>query len=267
VEDREGRALYVNGKIDAHTSSDLTTRSMTALVPLSLAPRIERVFVIGLGGGLSTAIVGSFGEVERVRVAEISQGVIDALPWFEEVHERIEAHREKVELVRGDAYRLLLTDPERYDVILSEPSSTWVAGVEKLFSEEFYREAARRLRPGGVYAQWITVGYLDDATFVAVLRTFRRVFPWVTVWQTGRSSMLLLGSEAPVPLDVERLVARRVLVGSARARTRIEVLPGNSDGNDVVEVRLHKVSLVLEEDARWLVGRAAIAGCAETTLQ
>ena len=45
----------------------------------------------------------------------------------------------------------LLRSPDRYDVITSEPSNPWVAGVEMLFSREFLALAKDRLAPGGVF--------------------------------------------------------------------------------------------------------------------
>ena len=43
----------------------------------------------------------------------------------------------------GDARETLLTTRERYDIIVSEPSNPYRAGIASLFTVEFYRAAAR----------------------------------------------------------------------------------------------------------------------------
>ena len=50
-----------------------------------------------------------------------------------------------------DARNFLFTTRERYDLIVSEPSNPWIAGVATLFTSEFYRAAQSRLLPGGVF--------------------------------------------------------------------------------------------------------------------
>jgi len=208
VEDARGRALYVNGKPDSHTADDRVARTLTALTPLSIAPKTERVFIIGLGAGLSTSVAAQFDEVERVEVAEISQGVIDVLPRFAAANVGLEANRGKVEIVRGDARQVLLRSPDRYDLILCEPSSTWVSGVEKLFTLDFYQQAIDKLEPGGLYAQWLIVGNMDDETFVSILATFAKAFPWSTAWSAGGGTLTLLGGRAAPVVDFDRVVAR-----------------------------------------------------------
>ena len=63
----------------------------------------------------------------------------------------------------GDARETLLTSRERYDVIASEPSNPFRAGIASLFTVEYYRAAARRLTADGVFAQWVQ-GYEIDAS-------------------------------------------------------------------------------------------------------
>ena len=51
----------------------------------------------------------------------------------------------RVHLTFADAREVLLTSRERYDVIFSEPSNPYRAGVSSLFTREFYRAAGKRL--------------------------------------------------------------------------------------------------------------------------
>ena len=59
-----------------------------------------------------------------------------------------------VRLLIGDGRSHLRLSDRQYDVIVSEPSNPWMAGVAALFTREFFEAARARLRSGGVFCQW-----------------------------------------------------------------------------------------------------------------
>lgn len=206
---KKDRILFVNAKPDAHTGMDQTTRALAPLLPLSIAPnKVEEVFIIGLGAGLSTGIATAFKEVKHVEVAEISQGVINSLPYFKDYNYGIEKRPEKYTIHNGDAYKILKGKNKKYDVIICEPSNPWVSGVEKLFSQEFYQQAAKKLNSNGLYAQWFPLFHTDEETFKIILKTFQSVFPYTTVWSAKGMALTLLGSFQPFTPNKELLISR-----------------------------------------------------------
>jgi len=204
----ENRSILVNGKSDGALSSDYPTMAMTALIPALMAEKHESCFVIGFGTGVTTGELAALDDTRTVSVAEISHGVIEAAPLFDEGNLRA-SRNPKVSIRRGDAYRTLLQSREVYDVIISEPSNPWVVGVEMLYSREFLEAARERLAPGGVYAQWFHVYESDPEVVELVLRTYTSVFPNISVWYTLASDMLLLGfNQVDRALDIEALEER-----------------------------------------------------------
>jgi hypothetical protein len=95
--------------------------------------------------------------------------------------------------VRSDAYRALLRRDERFDVIVSEPSNPWAAGIEMLFSREFLRAARDRLAPGGVYVQWYHLYENSERSVELVLQTYAEVFDQVAIWRSQSTDLLLIG--------------------------------------------------------------------------
>jgi len=204
----ENLALYVNGKPDGTLIGDYPTMALTGLLPALLAEQHDRAFVIGLGTGVTAGELAALEATQQVTVAEISRAVIAANPLFAAGNLGV-SESPKVEIIRGDAYRTLLRRRERYDVIVSEPSNPWVAGVEMLYSREFLEAARARLAPGGVYGQWFHIYEVDDRIVDMVLRTYASVFPHVAVWFTGPLDLLLIGIDRPErALDVRALEAR-----------------------------------------------------------
>ncbi|MGH0030165.1 MAG: fused MFS/spermidine synthase [Myxococcota bacterium] len=217
------RSIMVNGKSDGSLRGDYHTMALAALVPALLADEYRRSFVIGWGTGVTAGELAALDGAEEVRVAEISSGVIASAPLFD--HGNLEASRNpKVVLRRGDAYRSLLRSEGSFDVIVSEPSTPWVTGVEMLYSREFLTAARDRLSPGGVYAQWLHRFESDVEVVELVMRTYAQVFPHVSVWFTQGQDVLLLGFLRPDrALDVDALRRRFELPEFARAFDRVGI--------------------------------------------
>ena len=204
----EGRVVFVNGKPDASVPGDEFTRTLTALIPLTLAPKNDEIFIVGLGAGLSTGIASAFSGTQSVKVCEIAKGVIEALPFFEKWNFNLNNNKEKVDIVNDDAYKVLKNEDKQYDLIFSEPSNTWVSGVEKIYSHEFLQEAAKKLKPHGLYSQWFPLFSTTDASFLSILHNFKKSFRYVTLWSAGGMATIILASHQPIETDLEKLAKK-----------------------------------------------------------
>lgn len=202
-----GLALLINGKADGSLIVDRGTQAMGALLPALLHPAPQRVFVLGLGTGMSAGWVSRLDGVERVDVAELEPAVVEAARHFSAANAQV-LERPNVRVWQGDGREWLLSASDQYDVIASEPSNPYRAGIANVFTREFYLAARARLRPGGYFAQWVQGYEVGVSTLRIVLKTLRTVFPHVEVWQTQPGDFLLLGTLEPVVVDVPRLRAR-----------------------------------------------------------
>src|SRR5439155_37572 len=73
--------------------------------------------------------------VESIDLVEIERAVVEALPAFAAVNGAVYADP-RVHVHVADGRTFLLTTRARYDVIVSEPSNPWMAGVANLFTDE-----------------------------------------------------------------------------------------------------------------------------------
>ena len=70
---------------------------------------------------------------------------MEASSFFEsENHQALSDPR--THLIVGDGRSHLLLSTQQYDVIISEPSNPWIAGVASLFTREFFRVRAHASR-------------------------------------------------------------------------------------------------------------------------
>ena len=197
-----GRILRTNGKADAGNRGDMHTQLMLGHLPLLLHPGPEQVLVIGLGAGITAGAVAQH-PVKALEVVEIEPAVMEAAAFFAaENHQVLQDPR--LRIVIGDGRNFLLSTPKTYDVITSEPSNPWIAGVASLFTREFYRAARARLRPGGIMCQWIHTYGIQPHDLRMVIRTFQTVFPHTTIWEMTSADLLLIGTAGPLVVDLDR---------------------------------------------------------------
>lgn len=197
------RNIRVNGKVDGSTKSDMKTQVGLALFPALAKPDSTRTLIIGYGTG--TTLGAALGLLDgEVVCAEIEPAVIEASPLFRKWnHMHDGAARGRI--VVNDGRNLLASDPGRYDLIISEPSNPWVAGVGSLFTEEFYEVARKRLRKGGVLAQWCQLYALSPDEYAMIVRTVMKGFrcgAWVRI---NEADTVLLASMEPIVIDASAL--------------------------------------------------------------
>lgn len=226
------RALLINGKTDATTGSgeDMAQQVLVGQVPLLLAPHARNVCVVGYGSGVTTHAVLTH-PVESVLTLELEGAVIEAAPFFEDA-----AHRPLADprsrLVVEDAGTYLRSTKENFDVIISEPSNPWIAGVGNLFTREFYQEARRRLNPGGVFCQWIQTYSVSPATLSTVFRTLKTTFKQGQLFYVESSGDLII-----LAVPDQELVLDRASMDAAFHR------PGVAE--DFARIGIHSLDDVL----------------------
>ncbi|MBI4861650.1 MAG: fused MFS/spermidine synthase [Candidatus Riflebacteria bacterium] len=216
------RLLRVSGKVDASDSGDMHTQLLLAHLPLLLHPAPRNVLVIGIGSGV-TAGAALTHPIDRLEAVEISQGVVAASTLFGHVNERYwEDSRARV--IVDDARHYLQLTPLSYDVIISEPSNPWMAGIVNLYTGEFFRIAASRMPADGLFCQWIHIYEMDRESLAMVMRTFQSVFPEVRGFVTGVAfDLLLIGSRRPIAPTLGAMAARLALPRTGGSLRRMGV--------------------------------------------
>lgn len=205
--DDHGYNFIVNGKIDGHIIADSGTQVMSGLLAALLHPNPRRALVIGLGTGSTAGWLGAIPSMDHIEVLELEPAIVrvarDCGPANMNVMDN-----PKVHVTLGDAREVLRTTRERYDIVFSEPSNPYRAGISSLYTEEFYRAAAERLADGGFFVQWVQTYEIDAGAVATAAVTLRQVFPSVAVWSTERGDLVLIGSHARQPVDVTRIRER-----------------------------------------------------------
>src|SRR5262249_2501 len=153
------------------TKEDQPTQLLLAHLPMVMRPESKEVFVLGFASGISCAAFLAH-PIDHLTVAENCPPVIRAAEFFSSWNRGVLTNP-VARILREDGRTVLkLSPPEKYDVIMSEPSNPWFASIGSIFSVEFYQLAASRLKPGGLMVQWFHVYEMHDGIVDLVIRTF-----------------------------------------------------------------------------------------------
>jgi len=182
----------------------MLTQKLLAHLPMLLHGSAREICIIGLGSGVTLASALAH-PIHAVDVLEISPEVVEASRLFSE-EKGAPVDDPRTHLVIADGRTHLALSTRKYDVIVSEPSNPWMAGVAALFTREFFEAARLRLAEHGVICQWVNTYDISSADLQSVVATFSGVFPHTTLWLAGDGDLLLVGSPEAMEPKLEQLV-------------------------------------------------------------
>jgi spermidine synthase len=231
-------------------SGDAETQILSGLLPLALYPARrppESVLVIGWGSGITVGAALQ-GPIRSLVAVELEREVLEAARHFEP-HNHVPQRDPRLRLVNEDGRNYLAVSPQRYDVIVSEPSNPWIAGCGNLFTREFFELVRRRLQQDGVYLQWLQAYEIAPDNVWSILGTLSDVFPATYVFRPVQSSadLLIVARKRPGKLDwstiaqhlshpgIRRELLARLLAGTAGVRRTTAGAPRNTDDNARIE--------------------------------
>lgn len=250
--------LIVNGKSDGSARRDAGTQVMAGMVAALLHPQPRTAMIVGLGTGTTAGWLAAVPSMQRVDVVELEPAVIRMAREYARVNHGA-LDNPKVHVAAGDARETLLVSRARYDIIFSEPSNPYRAGVASLYTREFYEAAGARLERGGIFAQWVQTYSIDADTARTIYATLTSVFPYVQTWTTNPGDVVLLASREPLTLDanaMRRRLEQEPFRGAAHAAWRVESAEGvlaHFIANEQVGAAFSKDARALNTDDRPVI--------------
>jgi spermidine synthase len=245
-------SLSIDGKVDASNAGDMQTQKLLAHVPLMLHARPRRVAIIGLGSGVTLGAALRH-PIEHADTIEISREVVEASRFFAtENHNALADPRSNVIVGDGRSHLMLTSAP--YDVIISEPSNPWMAGIASLFTREFFLAARRALAADGILCQWAHTYDISSTDLRSIVATFASVFPDGTMWLVGQGDVLLISSPVAIVSrlsNIDASFARPGIAGDlaevaiADAASVLAMYAGGS-----AEIRVYSEGAIAQTDDR-----------------
>jgi spermidine synthase len=163
--------------------------------------------VICVGTGTTLGAITDYDELRSISAVDLTKDVFDFATYFTPLNKRF-YEDPRVHKIVADGRHFLLSTDDAFDVITLEPPPPLDAGVVNLYSEEFYALAKRRMRQGGVIAQWVPLDMERGVLSKMILKAMLRKFAHVSLWLPGRMEGVAIGSDVPLQIDFGKLTDR-----------------------------------------------------------
>ena len=206
------RDMYLNGVEEASTRYwHVQLFKLLGILPTLLheSDGPKDAMVIAFGAGITAGSVLASDEVASLDVVDLNPDIEGINDLFTEVNGDV-FHQDRFHFHNDDGRNYLVTCNKKYDVIISDSTHPRAYDSWILYTEEFYRAVKERLKPGGVWAQWVPVlGSMRGELMRIHLNTFKKVFPTATVWYVyGSDQAFLVATPEPLRIDAQRLQAQ-----------------------------------------------------------
>jgi len=193
--------------------------------PLLLHAAPERVLALGISADIAVPEILKH-PVRSVDAVNPDPAVLTLIKPYLDPSARSAWEDKRVHWTTADPRVWVRQHRGTYDVILQTWPDPQNAALNRLFTREFFSEARRALRPGGVleFTMASSENYLPDEvayTNAVLLASARTAFPQVEVIPGSR--MIVLAGDGPVALEpgilarryAERAIKNRVIVPSS----------------------------------------------------
>jgi spermidine synthase len=204
------RQFHVSGKVEASADlQDMRMQRMLGHLPALVHGQPRAALVVGCGAGVTAGSLAVHPSVQRIVIAEIEPLVPEVVARYFASQNHNVLGDPRTQVIYDDAQHYVLTTRDRFDIITSDPIHPWVKGAATLYSREYFELCRRRLRPGGVIAQWVPLYESTLDTVKSEVATFFSVFPEGTVWSNNLKGpgydLVLLGQAGPAVIDLDAM--------------------------------------------------------------
>jgi spermidine synthase len=177
------RNLHVGGRIESSNQPhDLRLQRMVGHLSALYHSSPKSVLAVGFGSGSTVGTFTLYPGIERIVVCEIEPLILQMGSRYFGADNYNVQRDPRVEVVYDDARHFMLTTTEKFDIITSHPSLSWVKDAAALYTREYFEIGKRHLNAGGVISQWLPLHETGVEVVKSEMATFFQVFPDGTIW-------------------------------------------------------------------------------------
>jgi spermidine synthase len=219
--------IATNGKPDATVNigpgpatADEPTMVLLGALPQLLKPKLDAAAMIGMGAGTSADVMLMAPQLKQLDIVEIESAMIEGARLFGPRSARAFSDQ-RSHIYIDDAKSYFSSHKKRYDVIVSEPSDTWVSGVATLFTDEFYGRMRQHLTADGLLVQWVATYGSSPEIFASIMKAIGRNFSDYRLYATTDAVVVIIAKVNGVVPQLDPQGFDNPVLASALARVGI----------------------------------------------
>ena len=166
--------------------------------PMAVHPDVKHALLIGYGVGNTAKAMTDSRSLQTIDIADLSRDILDMneVVYPNEKDRPLNDPRVRVHI--EDGRYLLQTTDRVFDLITGEPPPPGIAGVENLYTREYFQLIRNRLARRGIVTYWLPLSDLSDASAKAILRGFCDVFDDCSLWNGSGTHLMMVGTRNAV---------------------------------------------------------------------
>ncbi len=163
-------------------------------LPVALHPHPETALLISYGVGMTAKALTDTESFRSIDVVDISKDILEMNRLVFPDPRESPLHDPRVHTHIEDGRYFLQTTDRKYDLITAEPPPPKNAGIQNLYSQEYFQLAYDRLNEGGMVSYWLPSVQLPEEESKAIIKGFCNVFPDCTLWAGSKLDLMILGT-------------------------------------------------------------------------
>ncbi|MBV9550651.1 MAG: fused MFS/spermidine synthase [Alphaproteobacteria bacterium] len=212
--------FHVAGKVEASSLGvDMKLQRMLGHIPALMHGNPQSVLIVGFGAGVTAGSFTRYPGIKHIVICELEPLIPPTTTkWFANENYNV-ANDKRTQIHFDDARHFVLTTPEKFDIITSDPIHPFVKGSAALYSKEYFEMVKAHLNDGGIVTQWVPLYESDGPSVKSEIATFFQVFPGGMVFANTNGGqgydVVLVGQKSNKPVDLGAINARLATAGYA----------------------------------------------------
>ena len=162
--------------------------------PLAVRPGISSALLIGYGVGNTAKAMTDSPGLKTIDVVDLSRDILTLNRVVYPNEADLPLRDPRVHVHIEDGRYFLQTTDRRFGLITGEPPPPGIAGVESLYTREYFRLLHDRLEDGGIATYWLPLSDLSDVSTKAILGAFCDAFDDCSLWNGAGTNLMLVGT-------------------------------------------------------------------------
>src|SRR5438552_5115068 len=132
--------------------------------PMAVHPGLEHVLLIGYGVGNTAKALADSATLESIDLVDLSRDILAMAPIVFPGEQQQPLHDPRMHVHIEDGRYFLQTTDRQFDLITGEPPPPGIAGVENLYSREYFHLIHDRLPERGRVSFWLPLALRSDVS-------------------------------------------------------------------------------------------------------
>jgi spermidine synthase len=176
--------LYLNNNLQFSSQDEYRYHEALVHPAMAMAPRVNKVLVLGGGDGLAMREILKYKDVQHVTLVDLDEGMTRLFKTNKVLSglNNNSLSNIKAKVINSDAYIWAKECREKFDVVVIDFPDPSNYSLGKLYSVSFYRTLQNILAPNAIVVVQTTSPYFAPKSFWCINRTLQEILPKIDAY-------------------------------------------------------------------------------------